>query len=154
MGMSTLLRCTNCGAELKGGTESDECPQCHPPAATTPESGGESGHRAGGLPPAPAYSAPAFGPPAYGVRAAGFDELPPRTTVPQAQARERVGPYVLLEKLGEGGMGVVYKAEQRTPVRRVVALKLVKPGMSSKEVVARFGAERQALALMNHPHVA
>lgn len=67
---------------------------------------------------------------------------------------ERVGRYRILSKLGEGGFGVVYRAEQSEPVRREVALKLIKPGMDSKTVVARFEAERQALALMDHPCVA
>ncbi len=66
----------------------------------------------------------------------------------------RVGPYRLLRVLGEGGMGVVYLAEQRHPIRRKVALKIIKPGMDSKRVLARFEAEQQALALMDHPHVA
>ncbi len=67
---------------------------------------------------------------------------------------ERIGPYRLLQKLGEGGMGVVYEAEQEKPVRRKVALKIIKPGMDSRQVLARFEAERQALALMDHPNVA
>jgi eukaryotic-like serine/threonine-protein kinase len=67
---------------------------------------------------------------------------------------EAVGPYHLLELLGEGGFGHVWLAEQREPVRRRVALKLVKPGMDSTEVLARFEAERQALALMDHPNIA
>lgn len=65
-----------------------------------------------------------------------------------------VGPYKLLEQIGEGGMGVVYMAEQQSPVRRKVALKIVKPGMDSRQVIARFEAERQALALMDHPNIA
>jgi serine/threonine protein kinase/Tfp pilus assembly protein PilF len=65
-----------------------------------------------------------------------------------------IGPYHLIEVIGEGGMGVVYKAEQREPVRRVVALKLIKLGMDTREVIARFETERQALAMMNHPNVA
>src|SRR5262249_47764848 len=65
-----------------------------------------------------------------------------------------VGPYKLLEEIGEGGMGVVYMAEQTQPVRRKVALKIIKPGMDTKQVIARFEAERQALALMDHPHIA
>jgi serine/threonine protein kinase len=65
-----------------------------------------------------------------------------------------VGPYKLLEQIGEGGMGVVYVAEQTASVRRRVALKVVKPGMDTREVVARFEAERQALALMDHPNIA
>jgi serine/threonine protein kinase len=66
----------------------------------------------------------------------------------------RVGPYTLLHRLGEGGMGAVYLAEQERPVRRQVALKVIKPGMDSEQVVARFEAERQALALMDHAHIA
>ena len=65
-----------------------------------------------------------------------------------------IGRYKLLQKLGEGGMGVVYLAEQSQPVSRRVALKIVKPGMDSQEVLARFEAERQALALMDHPNIA
>jgi serine/threonine protein kinase/Tfp pilus assembly protein PilF len=65
-----------------------------------------------------------------------------------------IGPYKLLEQIGEGGFGVVYMAEQQHPVRRKVALKVLKPGLDTKQVVARFEAERQALALMDHPHVA
>jgi serine/threonine protein kinase/tetratricopeptide (TPR) repeat protein len=65
-----------------------------------------------------------------------------------------IGPYKLLERLGEGGMGIVYLAEQETPVRRKVALKIIKPGMDTALVIARFEAERQALALMDHPHIA
>ena len=65
-----------------------------------------------------------------------------------------IGPYKLLEQIGEGGFGVVFLAEQAEPVRRKVALKVVKPGMDTKQVVARFEVERQALALMDHPHIA
>ncbi len=65
-----------------------------------------------------------------------------------------IGPYKLLEQIGEGGMGLVFVAEQSRPVRRKVALKLIKPGMDSKQVLARFEAERQALALMDHPNIA
>src|SRR4030043_1410394 len=66
----------------------------------------------------------------------------------------QIGPYKLLSVLGEGGFGIVYLAEQREPIRRQVALKVIKPGMDSKRVIARFEAEQQALALMDHPHVA
>jgi serine/threonine protein kinase/tetratricopeptide (TPR) repeat protein len=66
----------------------------------------------------------------------------------------RIGPYKLLQELGEGGMGVVFMAEQEHPVRRRVALKVIKPGMDSAQVVARFEAERQALALMDHHNIA
>ena len=66
----------------------------------------------------------------------------------------RIGPYRLLQQIGEGGMGVVYMAEQEQPVRRKVALKIIKPGMDSAQVVARFEAERQALAVMDHTNIA
>ncbi len=65
-----------------------------------------------------------------------------------------IGPYKLLQPIGEGGMGTVYMAEQTNPVRRTVALKLIKAGMDSRQVLARFGAEGQALALMDHPNIA
>ncbi len=67
---------------------------------------------------------------------------------------ESVGPYRILERIGGGGMGEVYRAEQRSPIRRQVALKFIKLGMDTKLVLARFEAERQALALMDHPHIA
>ncbi len=66
----------------------------------------------------------------------------------------RVGPYKLLQQIGEGGMGVVFMAEQAVPLRRTVAVKIIKPGMDSRQVIARFEAERQALALMEHPNIA
>jgi serine/threonine protein kinase len=66
----------------------------------------------------------------------------------------RLGPYKLLQRIGEGGFGVVYMAEQHKPVRRKVALKIIKPGMDTNEVIARFESERQALALMDHPNIA
>jgi len=66
----------------------------------------------------------------------------------------QIGPYRLARKLGEGGMGEVFEAEQQEPVRRKVALKLIKWGMDTRSVVARFEAERQALAMMDHPNIA
>ncbi|MFN7934609.1 MAG: serine/threonine-protein kinase [Bryobacteraceae bacterium] len=66
----------------------------------------------------------------------------------------QLGPYKILEQIARGGMGVVYRAEQQYPVRRVVALKVIKPGMDTVEVVARFNSERQALAVMDHPAIA
>ena len=67
---------------------------------------------------------------------------------------DRVGPYKLLERIGEGGMGEVWVADQQEPIKRRVALKLIKPGMDSRGVLARFEAERQALAVMDHPNIA
>ncbi len=66
----------------------------------------------------------------------------------------QIGPYTLLEVIGQGGMGVVYRAQQREPIERNVALKIIKPGMDTQHVIARFDAERQALARMDHPHIA
>ena len=84
-------------------------------------------------------------------------EQPP-TVIASTPLTERegslIGRYKLLEKLGEGGFGAVYVAEQREPVKRRVALKIIKLGMDTKHVVARFEAERQALAMMDHPHIA
>jgi eukaryotic-like serine/threonine-protein kinase len=67
---------------------------------------------------------------------------------------DRIGPYKLLQQIGEGGMGVVYMAEQTEPVKRRVAVKIIKPGMDTEHIIARFEVERQALAMMDHPHIA
>src|SRR5690242_13940521 len=100
---------------------------------------------------------------ALDARASGFLAAPapmPTATVPLDSRPDvegpgtAIGPYRLLEPIGEGGMGTVYVAEQAEPVRRRVALKLIRPGMDSKQVVARFEAERQALAMMDHPNIA
>jgi serine/threonine protein kinase len=77
----------------------------------------------------------------------------PNPAVP-SEAGAIIGRYKLLEKIGEGGCGVVWMAEQEEPVRLRVALKIIKLGMDTKEVIARFEAERQALALMEHPNIA
>src|SRR5258706_15332268 len=84
-------------------------------------------------------------------------ERPPKAAqvVPAGEKPgDRIGHYKLLQQIGEGGCGVVYMAEQEAPVRRRVALKIIKPGMDTKSVIARFEAERQALALMDHPNIA
>jgi WD40 repeat protein/serine/threonine protein kinase len=82
----------------------------------------------------------------------------PQPTSDFEPIRERegslIGPYKLMEQIGEGGFGLVFVAEQQQPVRRKVALKIIKPGMDTREVIARFEAERQALALMDHPNIA
>ncbi len=87
------------------------------------------------------------------------DDAPARAnTVDMPAAPEApgavIGPYKLLQQIGEGGMGVVYMAEQTAPVKRKVALKVIKPGMDTRQVIVRFEAERQALALMDHPNIA
>ncbi len=95
------------------------------------------------------------------IQAGSFLESPPASPTslissssPTEMSGAIVGPYKLLQVIGEGGMGTVYMAEQTKPVRRTVALKLIKSGMDSRQVLARFGAERQALALMDHPNIA
>ena len=77
-------------------------------------------------------------------------ETRPENTVGE-KAGDRIGHYKLLEQIGEGSCGVVFMAEQEMPMRRKVAVKVIKPGMDTKSVIARFEAERQALALMDHP---
>ncbi len=88
----------------------------------------------------------------------GFLEIPPislnESMAPTEEAPESIGAYRILHQIGEGGMGVVYLAEQSQPIRRRVALKLIKLGMDTKSVVARFNAERQTLALLDHRNVA
>ncbi len=98
------------------------------------------------------------------AEAASFLETPPSAIVAIASptielpAHEKpgtqIGPYKLLQQIGEGGMGVVYMAEQTQPVQRKVALKVIKPGMDSHQIIARFEAERQALAMMDHVNIA
>lgn len=77
-----------------------------------------------------------------------------QSQLPGEKPGDRVGRYRLLQQIGEGGCGVVFMAEQEEPVRRKVAIKIVKPGMDTRTVIARFEAERQALALMDHPNIA
>jgi eukaryotic-like serine/threonine-protein kinase len=82
------------------------------------------------------------------------DEGEPGAGAPEEVVGSRIGPYKVLQQLGEGGMGVVYLAEQEQPIKRRVALKVIKAGLDSRRVIARFEAERQALALMDHPNIA
>jgi serine/threonine protein kinase len=84
----------------------------------------------------------------------GIGSSPTIDSLPNETAGTVIGPYKLLEQIGEGGFGVVFMAEQTEPVRRKVALKILKPGMDTRQVVARFEAERQALAIMDHPNIA
>src|SRR5579862_6188727 len=76
------------------------------------------------------------------------------TYYPDEEAGTMIGPYKLLQQLGKGGMGVVWMAEQTEPVQRRVALKIIKAGLGGDQVLARFEAERQALAMMDHPNIA
>ena len=129
--MTTLARCGKCGAICEGLLAPGLCPACLMALAGEPDLPGDPTHAS--PPDAPIAS--------YGQPVLGADP-------------EYIGSYRILERIGEGGMGVVFRAEQRQPIYRVVAVKVVKLGMSTRDVVARFEAERQALALMNHPNVA
>jgi serine/threonine protein kinase len=97
---------------------------------------------------------------AYGQPEGPLDKLaaalaPTRLGEPiREQVGATIGPYKLMEQIGEGGFGLVFVAEQQQPIRRKVALKIIKPGMDTRDVIARFEAERQALALMDHPNIA
>ncbi len=90
------------------------------------------------------------------ARGAGNEGVSPTSDEPVTEQPGMVitGKYKLLEEIGEGGMGTVWMAQQTEPVKRLVAIKVIKPGMDSKQVLARFEAERQALALMDHPNIA
>jgi serine/threonine protein kinase/WD40 repeat protein len=95
------------------------------------------------------------------LESGGMLDVPPPALVAATELptiKERlgtsIGPYKLLEQVGEGGMGVVFMAEQQEPVRRRVALKVIKPGMDTQQLIARFEVERQALAMMDHPNIA
>src|SRR5260370_4943533 len=95
--------------------------------------------------------------PAVAVGATGAFTPAPGEEATAVPFRERpgtvIGPYKLLQQIGEGGMGTVFMAEQTQPVQRKVALKVIKPGMDSRHVIARFEAERQALALLDHLNI-
>jgi serine/threonine protein kinase/tetratricopeptide (TPR) repeat protein len=107
----------------------------------------ENHFRAGSFLEQPAVAPPATGEPPC-------NDPPTSDSRPDEGPGTRIGPYKLLQQIGEGGMGIVYMAEQEHPVRRRVALKIIKPGMDSAQVIARFEAERQALALMDHQNIA
>ena len=125
--MTDNVLCPNCGAELPQDFKEALCPQCLMKLAL-----GEGDQDESSI--------------------SSITELTPPPD--DWETPERIGPYRILETLGEGGMGIVYLAEQREPIRRQVALKVIKLGMDTKEVIARFESERQALALMNHPNIA
>ncbi|HEY5911696.1 MAG TPA: serine/threonine-protein kinase [Verrucomicrobiae bacterium] len=136
--MAEARRCPECGVEVRPDAGGGLCPNCAARLAS-----GEP-RQTGARPASPDPDA------------AKSTVPPPETVVNPATDRPggRIGRYRLLHQIGEGGWGVVYLAEQETPVKRQVALKVVKPGMDTKEVLARFEAERQALALMEHPNIA
>src|SRR5579863_10749381 len=127
--MADSRKCSSCGAEIPPGTPGNCCLRCGLELALGPD-------------PQPAQPKPTIRiePP-----------FPPSLAENQG---DLIGRYKLLQKIGEGGCGIVYMAQQEEPVKRRVALKVIKWGMDTKEVIARFEAERQALALMDHPNIA
>jgi serine/threonine protein kinase/tetratricopeptide (TPR) repeat protein len=166
--MPSETRCPECGCERPGHAPDGLCPRCLMGVALGPDSAGQDA--AGPLSATPdvtrmeADEAPLATQAAAGIGAgpAPTPTLPGVTdpTVDQSERRQgecpghRIGPFKLLQEIGEGGMGTVFMAEQAAPIRRMVALKLVKAGLDTRQVIARFEAERQALALMDHPNIA
>jgi len=134
--MAESKRCSSCGLELPANAAESFCPACLLRQGMEGEA---------------TSSADRGGPEAT---AAPSDHTPVGSHPITEGPGTRIGPYKLLQEIGEGGMGVVYMAEQEKPVRRRVALKIIKPGMDTSQVIARFEAERQALALMDHQHIA
>ena len=154
--MNTAATCPKCGAVVPADAPAGLCPQCLL-AAGLAESSFKAKAAPGEQPPGSEkepvttdWQAGAEEPPR---RPADADQPPP--SEPSEQPGSLIaGRYKLLERIGEGGMGTVWMAEQRHPVRRLVALKVIKAGMDSGQVLARFEAERQALAMMDHPNIA
>src|SRR5437879_4280869 len=135
--MAETRTCPKCGAKLAGDALGGLCPKCVAQRA---------------LGSANADSATV-------VSEIQSSSLPPpgstiRVELPSDKPGDKIGPYKLLEEIGEGGMGSVWMAQQEKPVYRRVAIKLIKLGMDSKHVIGRFEAERQALAMMDHPNIA
>ncbi len=129
--MPELRKCTRCGAEISGSAPGGHCLRCVLGLALV------EAHD-----PSPLVDDPSFGAPP--------SSKPPKPAAPG----DRIGRYRLIEQIGKGGFGVVFKAEQEEAIRRFVALKVIKAGMDTQQVIARFEAERQALALMDHPNIA
>jgi len=127
--MSEIKRCSECGASLPADAPGGHCIQCILLLGLTSHDEVQGHEESAAVPE---------------------DQLVARTEKPG----DRIGRYKLLEKIGEGGCGIVYLADQEQPVRRRVALKIIKLGMDTRTVIARFEAERQALALMDHRNIA
>lgn len=137
--MSGERKCPTCGAGIPEGTPEGMCPVCLLAEATGEEE--------------------TLGVDGKGSSGKQVEESPATDPIEGPQVNSEgpgtvLGPYKLLQQIGEGGFGFVFVAEQKQPIRRKVALKILKPGMDSKEVITRFEAERQALALMDHSHIA
>jgi len=132
--------CSQCGAPLPSNALGNRCPKCLLGLALE-----ESGVGGGALKSDPSDPSNSAAPKTKAL--AGPDAL-------LEQPGTVIGRYKLLQEIGEGGFGVVFMAEQTEPVQRKVALKVIKAGMDTREIIARFEAERQALALMDHPNIA
>jgi hypothetical protein len=138
-------KCLKCGAPLTLDARDGVCPKCLLEQALAGD----------GARPTPGARTPAC--PADRASSTAASDAPTGAACQVAcapQEGDRIGRYKLLHKIGEGGCGIVFMAEQEEPERRRVALKVIKLGMDTKEVIARFEAERQALALMDHPNIA
>ncbi|MCX6930139.1 MAG: protein kinase, partial [Verrucomicrobia bacterium] len=144
------VRCPRCGAEYQPQKPGGVCPACAFGVALSAPSteGGASKLSLEDIPvPAGQFMAEPVAPPLPGLTV--------HISIPLTEKPgDKIGHYKLLEQIGEGGCGVVYMAEQTEPIRRRVAFKVIKLGMDTKQVIARFEAERQALALMDHPNIA
>src|ERR1017187_771066 len=148
---SSANNCPRCGAEIPPDALEKVCPHCALADAlgSSPEDHDTQFLALHDIPvPAGQKAAPEAG------DAVKPDKLGSRFRTPRDKPGDRIGRYKLLEEIGEGGCGVVYVAEQEQPVRRRVALKAIKLGMDTRQVIARFEAERQALALMDHSNIA
>src|SRR6266516_2508735 len=133
--------CSQCGAPLPENAPGGRCPRCLVQLALE-----ESGGAPDDLPAQDAHES--------GVVLPGKTIVPSGSDTVTERTGTMIGRYKLLQQIGEGGMGVVYLAEQEEPIRRRVALKVIKLGMDTRSVIARFEAERQALAMMDHSNIA
>src|SRR6266568_7506497 len=142
--MSSSSTCRECGTAIPADSPGGFCAQCLLGLGLSSEDGGQKSE--GGEQK-----------PEESGQPSQSEEIKDRIALAAAlteKAGDRIGRYRLLKEIGHGGCGVVYMAEQEEPVRRKVALKVIKLGMDTRQVVARFEAERQALALMDHPNIA
>ena len=143
--MADVVRCSSCGARLDPPGPEGLCPVC------LLKMGLAAGTNAGSGAPDSAAGATTDSGRVPGDELGGQERVGPDRA---GNLPPVIGPYQLLQVLGEGGMGIVFLAEQHEPIHRRVALKVIKPGAATREVLARFEAERQALALMEHPNIA
>jgi serine/threonine protein kinase/tetratricopeptide (TPR) repeat protein len=145
--MSSGKKCQECGAAIPAASPGGLCAKCLLGLGVEGvRSGGDSGTVTVDFGGAGAETVP----PKRIGEAAGAAARPPMVE----RAGDVIGRYKLLQEIGEGGFGIVYMAQQQEPIKRRVALKIIKLGMDTRQVVARFDAERQALALMDHPNIA